>query len=125
MKELSMAKMKNDPDQLLQLRHTAEHVLTMAMHQLYGADTVVMAMGPATDEGFYFDFDSPKDCKISEADFPRIEKVMKRIIQQNLLMHAVEVKPAVARDLFADNMYKQEWLDEIKKNGRQPKLYLT
>ncbi|HCR81586.1 MAG TPA: threonine--tRNA ligase [Candidatus Pacebacteria bacterium] len=125
MKGATMVKQENDPDHLLKIRHTAEHVLTMAMHELFGADRVVMAMGPATDEGFYFDFDSPEDFKISEGDFPKIEKVMQRIINQGLVMHPVEVKLAVARDLFADNLYKQEWLAEIEKEGKQPKVYLT
>lgn len=114
-----------DSDFLAKIRHTAEHVLTMAMVQLYGADTVVMAMGPATDAGFYFDFDSAEDFKISETDFPKIEKQMKKIIQLNLLMHKVEVSENVARQLFADNPYKLEWIDEIVVGGEPLTVYLT
>lgn len=112
-------------NQLWKIRHTAEHVLMQAMHKLYGADQVMMAMGPATEEGFYFDFDSAADFKVSEADFPKIEKQMKKIIQQNLLLHRVEVSVEVARKLFADNPYKQEWLDEIEEEGNSASVYLT
>lgn len=114
-----------DFDQLAKIRHTAEHVLTMAMQQLYGADRIIMAMGPATDEGFYFDFDTVGDVKVSESDFPKLEKWMKKIIQSNLLMHKVEVSESVARALFADNPYKQEWIDEIVASGQPLTVYLT
>jgi threonyl-tRNA synthetase len=120
-----MPEAKVDANQLLKLRHTAEHVLTMAMLELYGDGKVVMAMGPATDEGFYFDFDTAKDFKISESDFPKIEKRMRKIIERNLLMHKVEVALKTARELFADNLYKQEWLDEIDKSGKSTTVYLT
>ncbi len=64
--------------QLLKLRHTAEHVLHQAVKELY--PSIHLAMGPATDEGFYFDFDSSPEngdkVVISEADFPKIEKRM-------------------------------------------------
>lgn len=116
---------KKSADQLWKLRHSAEHVLTLAMHQLYGQDKVIMAMGPATEEGFYFDFDVAGDVKVSEADFPKIEKQMKKIIQLNFLMKRVEVAVEVARKLFADNPFKQEWLDEIQGEKQPVTVYLT
>jgi len=115
---------KND-EQLHAMRHTAEHVLTMAMQQLYGKETITPAMGPATDEGFYFDFDSPEDFKLSESDFPKIEKRMKKLIIANLQMQRVELDAAVAKKVFADNKYKQEWLDEIGDKGEKASIYLT
>ena len=48
---------------LHQIRHSAEHVLTQAMQHLY-PNRFIMAMGPATDDGFYFDFESVDDFKI-------------------------------------------------------------
>jgi len=116
---------KSALDQLWKVRHSAEHVLTLAMQKLYGKDKVIMAMGPATEEGFYFDFDAAPDFKISEADFPKIEKQMKKLIQLNLLMHRVEVPVSVARKLFAANPYKQEWLNEIEADKQPVTVYLT
>ena len=116
---------KSSLDQLWKVRHSAEHVLTLAMQKLYGKDKVIMAMGPATEEGFYFDFDAAPDFKISEADFPKIEKQMKKLIQLNLLMHRVEVSVSVARKLFAANPYKQEWLNEIEADKQPVTVYLT
>ena len=63
-------KLKNDP--LVEVRHSAEHVLHMAMQILY--PELKKAMGPATEDGYYFDFDLEQ--KISPEDFPNIEAKM-------------------------------------------------
>jgi len=109
--------------QLLAMRHSAEHVLTMAMEQLYGSDEksnpiIIKAMGPAIADGFYFDFDiatsaTAKGFKITEKDFPKIEKAMRKLIQQDLLMEKIDVSMKVARQIFANNIYKQELLDGL------------
>jgi len=69
--------MKDNQDNLKTLRHSAEHILTQAVLKLF--PKVKMAMGPATDEGFYFDFD-PNGENISEKDFPKIEAEMKKLL---------------------------------------------
>ncbi len=106
------------------LRHTAEHVLTYAMHRLYGVDRVIMAMGPATDDGFYFDFDTPEDFKVTEDMFRKIEKEMKKLIQQNFYLERIEVNPEVAQKIFAKNPYKLEWLAGIEDSQEPASLYL-
>lgn len=115
--------MAKSADQLLKLRHTAEHVLTMAMHQLYGADKVVMAMGPATADGFYFDFDATEDFKLSEDNFAEIEERMQQLIDQDLPVTRAELALAEAKELFAANPYKQEWLKEIEEKEEQASVY--
>ena len=102
--------MKDQKERLKALRHSAEHVLTQAVLRLY--PKIKMAMGPATNEGFYFDFD-PNGEKISEADFPRIEAEMQKIVKANLSIIREEIESAEAKKLFADNPFKQEWLAEI------------
>ena len=109
---------------LAKLRHTAEHVLTAAMHRLYGRDRIIMAMGPATDDGFYFDFDTPEDFSVSEDMFKKIEKEMRKIIKEDLLMEQVEVSVLAAKVIFSDNLYKQEWLTEIDGEDQLASLYL-
>jgi len=122
---------------LLALRHSAEHILTMAMERLYSPNkknqgivkvaagefkltepAIIKAMGPAIDEGFYFDFGLSSEAqeagfKLSEADLPKIEKEMAKLIAQNLLMERVEVESGAARAVFRDNPYKQELLDDL------------
>lgn len=104
------------------MRHSCEHILTQVMLKLYPG--IKMAMGPATDEGFYFDFDPGKH-KISEADFPKIEKKMAEIVKMNLPFKRQELSVDEARKLFKANEYKQEWLLEIKKKGEKAVIYTT
>jgi len=113
--------MMNKQD-LEKMRHSCEHVLTQAMLRLYPG--IKMAMGPATEEGFYFDFD-PGSVKISEADFPKIEAKMAKIIKADLPIKREVVTVKKARSLFKGNPYKQEWLDEIEKRSEKPTLYRT
>ena len=120
------SKEQSDKNQeLLALRHSAEHVLTQAMIRIYGAEKVIMAMGPATDDGFYFDFDSGSDFKLSEDEFERIEKEMKKIVAADLPISRHQVTLAEARHLFADNPYKQEWLDQIVGRDEKISVYWT
>ncbi len=120
----SSANQQQAADHLHKLCHTAEHVLTNAMHQLYGRDRVIMAMGPVTDDGFYFDFDTPEDFRISEDNFKKIEKKMAKIIKQDLLMYRLQLPVKKARQIFKGNPYKQEWLDEIEGNDEPATVYL-
>ena len=103
------------------MRHSCEHVLHQAMEDLFPG--LKRAMGPATEEGFYFDFDF--DGKISEADFPKIEKRMYEIIKANLPLTRQEISIADARKLFKGNSYKQDWIDQIEKKGEKATVYWT
>lgn len=106
-------------DKLGALRHTAEHVLHLAIYNLFSG--AKKTMGPATAEGFYHDFDYAG--KVTEADFPRIEAEMQRIIDQDLPMKQKFVIEAEARKIFKNNPYKLDWLDGIVKRGEKISLY--
>jgi len=95
-------KMDEGKQKMLKLRHTAEHVLHTAMQKLY--PNLKKAMGPATDDGFYFDFDLEE--KITEADFPAIEKEMARVIKSESKMVRRDIKEDEAKRIFAENPYK-------------------
>lgn len=123
-----MAKAKNKAeDKLYAMRHSCEHVLTQAMLELFPG--LKMAMGPATEEGFYFDFDY--DGKISEDDFPKIEKAMRGIIRRDLPFVHEELEVKAARKVFKEdkylkgNEYKHEWLDGIEERGEKAHIYRT
>lgn len=103
------------------MRHSVEHVLTQAMLKLYPG--LKMAMGPATEDGFYFDFDFKG--KISEDDFPKIEEEMRKIIKKDLPFKKENLTIEEARKLFKNNKYKQEWLDEIENKGEKATVYWT
>lgn len=120
-------KLESEKPYLWKLRHSTEHVLHQAVKELF--PSIHLAMGPATDEGFYFDFDSSPEgreaVKISEDMFPKIEKRMKAIIQRNLTLTRQEISVAQARELFADNPYKLEWIDGIEAKGELVTIYWT
>ena len=68
-------------DELFKMRHSSEHVLMQAMRNLNYK--FYMAMGPATNDGFYFDFELVEG-EMSESDFEKLEKEMRRIIKLDL-----------------------------------------
>jgi len=102
------------------LRHSCEHVLMQAMQRLY-PNKFLMAMGPATDDGFYFDFETIGDFKISDENFAEIETEMAKIIKENLPIVRQEITVDEAKKIFADNPYKLDWLEKIDK----PIIYKT
>ena len=116
---------KHQDDNLYKIRHSAEHILTQAMQRVFGKDKFYMAMGPATDDGFYFDFEPLNDFKISEDDFPKIEAEMAKIAKENLPIVRSEVSIDEAKKLFADNPYKMEWLEAIKNRDEVISIYTT
>ncbi|HWS49264.1 MAG TPA: threonine--tRNA ligase [Candidatus Methanoperedens sp.] len=116
---------KHNSDQLYKIRHSTEHILTHAMQNIYGKDKFFMAMGPATDDGYYFDFEPLDDFKISEEDFPKIETEMAKIIKENLPIIRSEISLDEAKDLFKDNPYKLEWLNSIKDRNEVISIYKT
>ena len=113
-------KLKTEKSQLWKLRHTAEHVLHQAVKELY--PEIHLAMGPATDDGFYFDFDL-NGAKISAEDFPKIEARMQEIIELNLPLIEKEISAAEAQEMFSGNPYKEEWVKIIEGKGEKVTVY--
>lgn len=81
---------KEDPEGLFTLRHTASHVMAQAIQHLFPG--VKFAIGPAIDDGFYYDLDS--DHVFSQEDFAAIEKEMSKIAKENIPL----VKKVLPRD---------------------------
>lgn len=111
-------------DLLHSIRHSAEHILTQAVQRLY-PNKFIMAMGPATDDGFYFDFEPVGDFKISDTDFPVIEAEMAKIVKENLPIVRQEITLEEAKKMFKDNPYKMEWLDSIQNRREVITIYKT
>ena len=107
-----MSDNNNQSMDLHDLRHSAEHILTLAMNRLF-PNQFLPAMGPATDDGFYFDFEPLNDFKISEENFAAIETEMAKIVKENLPIIRQEISLDDAKKLFANNPYKMEWLESI------------
>lgn len=116
-----MEKQKTNEIDLKTMRHSCEHVLHQAMAELYPG--LKRAMGPATDEGFYHDFDY--EGKVSEDNFPKIEKKMQEIIKADLPITRKEISVSEAKELFKDNPYKLDWINQIEKKGEKATVYWT
>lgn len=99
-------------------RHTMAHVLAGAIKQLYG--NVQFGIGPAIDTGFYYDFDMDKT--ISPEDFDKIEQKMHEIINQNLDMTKEVVSKEKALQIFADEKYKLELINDLPQ-GEEISIY--
>jgi len=116
--------LKHNDDNLYKIRHSAEHILSQAVENLY-PDKTIRVMGPATDDGFYMDVETIGDFKLSDSNFPEIEAEMQKIIKSNLPIIRKEITMEEACDLFTNNPYKIEWLDSIKDRGEIITIYST
>jgi threonyl-tRNA synthetase len=106
---------KKDGEKLEIMRHSAAHVLAEAVLSLF--PEAKFGIGPATQDGFYYDFDLPRP--LTPDDLPVIEARMREIIAADLPFARQEVTKKKARELFASQPYKLELIDEIpdKKVG--------
>jgi threonyl-tRNA synthetase len=91
------------------MRHSAAHVMAEAVQSIF--PDAKFAIGPAIEDGFYYDFDLPRS--LVPEDLPVIEKKMSEIIKANLPFVRREVTKEEARKLFAGQPYKLELIDEI------------
>ncbi|MGB9976685.1 threonine--tRNA ligase [Thermovenabulum sp.] len=96
-------------------RHSTSHVLAQAVKRLF--PETKLAIGPAIDEGFYYDFD--RDESFSTEDFEKIEKEMKKIIEENLPIERIEVTKEDAIELLKkmDEPYKIELLENLPEDA--------
>ena len=106
-----------DEDGRWALRHTASHILAQAVKRLYKDSNVQLAIGPAIDNGFYYDFDI--DRQLTEADLRDIEKEMKKIVKENLKLERKEVSRADAIAFFKEKgeNYKVELIEDLPEDA--------
>ncbi|GAC1577727.1 MAG: threonine--tRNA ligase [Candidatus Dormibacteria bacterium] len=104
---------RSGADALALIRHDAAHVLAAAMLDLYPG--VKISIGPAIEDGFYYDFDFPPGVAVSDADFPRIEERMKAHIDADEAFVREEVPVAAALERFRaeDQPYKVELIEDL------------
>ncbi len=96
-------------NELQTLRHSASHVLAQAVKRLY--PDVKLAIGPAIDTGFYYDFDT--EHTFTPEDLEAIEAEMKKIAKENLKIERFELSREEALELMKDEPYKTELINEL------------
>jgi threonyl-tRNA synthetase len=107
------------PQELEHYRHSLAHLLAAAVLEMYpGAKRTI---GPAIEDGFYYDFEFPEP--ISETELPKIEKRMRKILTTWKGFERIDVSADEARKEFADNPYKMELINEFSKDGQNLTFY--
>ena len=99
------------------LRHTASHILAQAIKRLYKDENVQLAIGPAIENGFYYDIDMEK--RLTEDDLKDIEKEMNKIVKENLKLERKLVSRQEALDMFgaAGENYKVELINDLPEDA--------
>jgi threonyl-tRNA synthetase len=101
----------NTPDGREVLRHSTAHVLAQAVTDLYpGAK---YAIGPAIEDGFYYDFELPDGRHFTDDDLERIEERMREIVAEDQPFEREEVGRDDGLALFADQPYKREIIEKV------------
>ncbi len=98
---------------LYRIRHSLAHIMAQAVLEKFPGAKI--AIGPPIDYGFYYDFDLPRP--IREEDLADIEARMREIIAEGHTFTRRVVSPEEARELFRDQPYKLELIDDILQRG--------
>jgi threonyl-tRNA synthetase len=107
---------RSGDDALELIRHDTAHVLAAAMLELYPG--VKISIGPAIENGFYYDFDFPDGITFSDADFERVEAKMKEHVaaDESFVREDISVGDAIARFRGEGQDYKVELIEDLVKN---------
>ncbi|MGD2279254.1 MAG: threonine--tRNA ligase [Candidatus Omnitrophota bacterium] len=106
---------KKQDDNLQRIRHSASHVMADAVQRLFPGTK--LGIGPAIEDGFYYDFDC--DQTFTPEDLPRIEKEMARIVKENASFKEKKVSKKEAEEIFKKRgeTYKLELLKELDEDN--------
>lgn len=116
--------MEKNNDTLSILRHSTSHIMAQAVQSLF--PSAKLAIGPATADGFYYDFDLTDGHAFTHEDLAKIEEKMKEIIKQNLTFEKYvipDVEKQIEEFKKEGEIYKAELLEEHKNDN--PTLYIT
>lgn len=112
--------MKDTLSNIEKLRHSTAHLLAAAVMELY--PNAKNTIGPAIENGFYYDFDFG-EIKISSEDLPKIEEKMREIINSWKSFDRNEVSKDEALAEFSNNEYKRELINEFADKGSEITIY--
>ncbi len=116
--------MEKNNETLSILRHSTSHIMAQAVQSLF--PNAKLAIGPATSDGFYYDFDLTDGHAFTQDDLAKIEEKMKEIIKQNLTFEKYvipDVDKQIEKFKKEGEIYKAELLEEHRNDN--PTLYIT
>lgn len=115
-----MQNTEQEKSKIEKIRHSLAHLLGASVLELYPHAS--LAIGPAIDNGFYYDIDFGNK-KITELDLPKIEAKMKELLPTWNTFEKNIVDENTAKDKYQKNVYKLELIDGIAKDGGEISLY--
>jgi threonyl-tRNA synthetase len=95
------------------IRHSLAHILAYAVRELYPGTK--FGIGPAIENGFYYDFDLPKTLTLD--DLPKIEQKMKELIKKDIKFEKKIVSKKEVKEIFKDQPYKLELIEELSEDS--------
>ena len=108
---VSDQKTQTSEDKLETMRHSASHIMAEAVQSLFTG--VKFGIGPAIENGFYYDFELPRP--LTPGDLPEIEARMKEIIKKGQPFVKENISKDEARKLFSPQPYKLELIEDLKE----------
>src|SRR5205085_2656925 len=111
---------ERDPEGLFVMRHSTAHVMAQALRHLYGRE-FQYTIGPVIENGFFYDFEFPKDVSFSIDDLPKVEKEMQKIVEANYPFSREDVPPDYAKDILhnENQRFKDDIIEELKGKGEK------
>src|SRR3989344_6038939 len=116
--------MPKQPSPIENIRHSLAHLLAAAVKELYGNDAK-LGIGPAIDNGFYYDIQFPAAVKLSDDDLKKIEQKMRHILPTWDKFESKTVNEDEAKSAFMGNEYKNELVDDILSRKEKITLYTS
>ena len=101
-------------NRLERIRHSSAHIMAQAVLEIFPQGKI--AIGPPIEDGFYYDFDLPRN--LTPEDLSAIEKRMRAVIHEDHPFERRELSAVEARQIFQDQPYKLELIDGLEKGGR-------
>jgi len=111
-----------EKEKLFKKRHSLAHLLAIAVLDKYL--DAKLAIGPVIENGFYYDFEFPSSSPTPE-DLKDIQKRMKKLVLKKLDFEVKELSESEAKEIFKDQPYKLELIEEIAKKGEKITTYKT
>ncbi len=108
-------------EEIMNIRHTLAHLLAASVKEIY--PYAKPTIGPAIENGFYYDFDFSDGEKITEKNLSRIEQKMRELLKKWEVVSGEIISEKEAKELFKKNKYKLELIDEIVKKGEDVSVY--
>ena len=112
---MSDTKLPYPQTELYKIRHSAAHIMAQAVTELFDPGEAKVAIGPPIEDGFYYDFDLPR--QLTPEDLKAVEKRMRQIIGRKFEFKKEVVSADEAKKQFRDQPYKLELIEGLEQGG--------